>query len=819
MSITQTQLEELVVKLTADPGNHEAITNRFLQNVNHATTKAQGHADEYSRHMQKAYDVTLAVATPIERFGMKVEELDDLMRLGLITQETYNRNFDALRREANQAAPAVDRVGDALKRMQGLGTVGAGMSLAITAPLTLMGGLALKTASDAEESLNKFDVIFGPVLDQANMRVKELDKTFGLTDSSARKMMSGTGDLLKGFGFSAASALDLSQQVQKLSVDVASFSNVEGGAVRVSEAMTKAMLGEREMLKEMGIAILEEDVKLEMLRMKKEGLTFATERQAKAQATLNIALDQSAHRIGDFANTEASFANQTRMLTDEFWELVQLFGREMIPTALDLTTNVLRPMIDYLTEMSPAAKQVTVAFLGIAAAAGPVLVTVASIAGTTNALVTAWPAVQSGAGYFRGLASNAGLARAGVYALGTYLAYEGLKSVLGYNAALKDQEAALKGVADITRLINDKVRSKDDAKFDSILGIGDPTARQAALKAYKADLDRIATDKKGNVAKLEALDLEMQNSGTGERRLSRWWNGMDADIKASIDESQRAYVEAKQRIMQVDAELAETRAKIAAAPQEAQGEAIKAMAGQALDGANALFADFVRVTRGGLSSEEKDVVRGAASHVASFVGEALANRMDKGTSAWMEQLFASPGRQLGNLETSVINLQKLATKPLTIEFKSNGLKAIMADSFEFWETWAKQSQQASADVQGAMEAPQNNAAAAAAAGAGMVGGGGFGALLFGGMAGNMMGMGGEGVPMPKSDSSVAESEKAKAKEAVVAVAPVVEAVVKAVVPDDNNSEKTEVAKRSLDMLARIADAAPFVVRVAGGPGW
>lgn len=892
MSVSQTMLEELVVKLVADPGNHEAITQRFLQSVSNSTSMAQNHADEYAKHVQRAHEVTMAVATPIERFGLKVEELDDLMRLGIITQTTYNRSFDALQRELDQTTPKVDRLGNALSKMEKMAGIGYKLSFAFTAPLTLLGGMALKTASDAEESLNKFDVIFGPVLQKASADVDMLDKKFGLTGTSARQMMGSTGDLLKGFGFSADNALKLSTEVQKLSVDVASFSNVEGGAARVSSAMTKAMLGEREMLKEMGIAILEEDVKLEMNKMKKEGVVFATERMAKAQATLNIALDQSAHRLGDFANTEASFANQTRMLHDEFWELVQLFGKEMIPVALELTTNVLRPLVEQLSEMSPAGKQVAIVVMGMAAAAGPAMIGLAGIASAASSLKTAWPTVQAGAGALKGLASNATLARAGLYAVGTYLAYEGLKSLMGYNAAVKDTEHNMRALADTTNLMDTKNTTKDDAKQQSLFGIKDKAKRQEELKAYRADLDRIAHDKAANVLALQKMDDDAQNKGTGASRWGRWYNGMDATLAANITDAQKKYNDAKQRIMQVDAELKETAQKIKDQPKEDAMEQAASFAGVMGNKAAGLFGGFSRVARGGPSSAEKAIVGDAVSTVADFATDALKNRfVNKGVANWLEQVFAEPGKHLGVIQEGVINLRGLVAQPLKLKFESQGLNAVLADSFEFWNMWQKQSTDATKEVKAAQSAVQDNAANAAALGATMVGAGGLGAMMFGAGAGNTAGM--------KTDAQIEADQKAqtKANRAMAKSSPMsdeqavlakaqreadnaaqiekatqgkvardaereqrrIDAQANAVVraqlaedrrkeaaekatimasekadraikrdelrasrdaaPDKGNSDKEGTAKLQLDALNRIAETAPFVVRVAGGPGW
>ena len=85
-------------------------------------------------------------------------------------------------------------------------------------------------------------------------------KSFGLSSQAAMGLLADTGDLLVGFGFTEKEALNLSKQVNELAVDLASFTNFSGGADGASQALTKALLGEREAIKSLGIAITEADL-------------------------------------------------------------------------------------------------------------------------------------------------------------------------------------------------------------------------------------------------------------------------------------------------------------------------------------------------------------------------------------------------------------------------------------------------------------------------------------------------------------------------------------------------------------------------------
>lgn len=211
--------------------------------------------------------------------------------------------------------------------------VGKKLSLGVTLPFVAGSAAAIKFASDAEETQQKFGVVFKEVGAEAEATAKAIADGYGLAQDESKALLANTGDLLSGFGFSGESALQLSTDVQKLAVDLASFTNFSGGAKGASDALTKALLGERESVKALGISILEEDVKKEVALMRTKGMTFETERQAKAQATLNIAMRQSKNAIGDFSRSSKSFANQTRIMNARIRDVTVQFGQILLPTA------------------------------------------------------------------------------------------------------------------------------------------------------------------------------------------------------------------------------------------------------------------------------------------------------------------------------------------------------------------------------------------------------------------------------------------------------------------------------------------------------
>ena len=225
---------------------------------------------------------------------------------------------------------------------------------------------SIQTFSDLEEETNKFNVVFQNMGKETERVLSELQKYYGLSELSAKKMLAGTGDMLTGFGFERKVALDLSEAAAKLGSDLASFSNYAGGASGATSALTKAMLGETESAKMLGIVIRQdsEEYKNYMkqamttgLRIDALGRTFyaASEQQAKAIAAMNIAYEQSPNAIGDFVRSQDSIANQTRILQNNLETFYATVGKDMQESFAG-GLSIGNKLIEVYTNLSPAAR-------------------------------------------------------------------------------------------------------------------------------------------------------------------------------------------------------------------------------------------------------------------------------------------------------------------------------------------------------------------------------------------------------------------------------------------------------------------------------
>lgn len=276
-------------------------------------------------------------------------------------------------------SPQLNQINKSLQQTgQRISRVGQNMTLFITLPLLAAGGAAVKLASDFEETQSKFDVVFGSLQKQANETAENFAQNFGLSELASKQLLSATGDLLTGFGFSQKAAFDLSSQVNILAADLASFTNLEGGTERASEALTKALLGETESAKSLGIVIRQNTKEFRNSVAAIQKAQGVTVQQAKAIKILEIATTQSKNALGDFARTQGSFANQTRIAKARLEDLAVEMGTILLPVALKLLV-IVKGWIDSFSALSTSTKKMILVIAGIAAAMGPLLFIIGKI--------------------------------------------------------------------------------------------------------------------------------------------------------------------------------------------------------------------------------------------------------------------------------------------------------------------------------------------------------------------------------------------------------------------------------------------------------
>jgi hypothetical protein len=142
-----------------------------------------------------------------------------------------------------------------------------------------------KMGAEMELLTKKAQTVFGEALPAVDAAAKKNANAMGLTVSQYTDAAAAIGDLLIPMGFQRQEAADISTNLVDLSGALSEWTGGQKSAEEVTEILGKAMLGEREQLKGLGIAISESDVKNRLAEKGLQNLTGDMLQQAKAAAT------------------------------------------------------------------------------------------------------------------------------------------------------------------------------------------------------------------------------------------------------------------------------------------------------------------------------------------------------------------------------------------------------------------------------------------------------------------------------------------------------------------------------------------------------
>lgn len=248
------------------------------------------------------------------------QTLGELVLKLQLDQAQFQTQLKKIEADTKQASTTFNKMGMALKALP---------IAAAAAALYQFSKSIAKASSDAQEANQKFNVVFSGIQVKANAMALSLAESFALSNLEVKEMLSNTGNILQGFGFAGDASLDLSAKITALGADLISFTNNQMGVKGATDAITKAMLGEREQMKSLGIAILDAD----LIRIAKDqGKNYeAMTKQEKAMLTFNQILKLSGNAVGDFARSMDSPANTLRAVTARMEDMKVKLGNELTP--------------------------------------------------------------------------------------------------------------------------------------------------------------------------------------------------------------------------------------------------------------------------------------------------------------------------------------------------------------------------------------------------------------------------------------------------------------------------------------------------------
>ena len=270
--------------------------------------------------------------------------------------------------------------------------IGKKMTTRLTIPLTALGGILVKTASETEEMQSKFNQVFGDLQGGARDFADELGESVNRSSYQLQDFLSQLQDTFVPLGFAREEAKELSKNMTELAIDVASFNNKADD--RVIRDFQSALVGNTETVRKYGVIINQSAIEQEALRMGISRSYNELTEQERVLARHNIIMNNTSDAIGDAERTSESFANQVKGLKADLHELGVELGEELLPLATDFV-SFLRELTESFSELDDEQKRTILRIGALVAAIGPVLLIVGKLAKAVKGLITAFVALKA----------------------------------------------------------------------------------------------------------------------------------------------------------------------------------------------------------------------------------------------------------------------------------------------------------------------------------------------------------------------------------------------------------------------------------------
>jgi len=256
---------------------------------------------------------------------------------------------DKANKSLNNIDKKAGKVGKSFSKMSGV--IAGAVSIAAVGAF---GKKIIDLGANAEEMYNKYNVVFDGMAEDVSKWANQFAKSTGRSKVETEGMLANLADLQQGFGFTQDESFDLSKKIVELGTDLASFNNVQD--TTAIEAVSKAMMGEAEMAKQLGLALNVNEVKA---YAESQGMVYEElSKGEKMQVTYQLAVEQSQNAIGDAERSAGSYTNQMKALKANLKDTGTEMGMALMPIMTKMVTFVNETVVPGLINFAEKVKNV-----------------------------------------------------------------------------------------------------------------------------------------------------------------------------------------------------------------------------------------------------------------------------------------------------------------------------------------------------------------------------------------------------------------------------------------------------------------------------
>lgn len=189
-------------------------------------------------------------------------------------------------------------------------------------------GDAIDIASDLTEVQNVVDVTFGKYKQMVEDMAETSIIDFGMSELTVKQISSRFQAMGSAMGFAQGQMANMSIELTKLAADMASFYNVE--QADVAEDLESIFTGQTRPLRTYGLDLTEATLKEWAMKQGMDANIDSMSQMEKTMLRYQYVLSNTGAAQGDFARTSESWANQIRILRQQFEQLGVVIGKTFI---------------------------------------------------------------------------------------------------------------------------------------------------------------------------------------------------------------------------------------------------------------------------------------------------------------------------------------------------------------------------------------------------------------------------------------------------------------------------------------------------------
>ena len=247
------------------------------------------------------------------------------------------------------------------------------------------GKQAIQLASDLTEVQNVVETSFGSMSAQVDEWAKNSIQQFGMSELSAKQMASTYMSMSVGSGLNGQGAADMAMKTAERAADIASFYNK---SLEESDTMLKSIwTGETESLKQIGVVMTQTNLDAYALANGFGKTTSEMTQSEQIMLRYQYVMNQTRLAAGDFVKTQDSWANQTRILSEQWNQFLPIMGGALI--------QILTPALQFLNQFMSVLIQWVQTFAAVISAIFGQESAVSSAQQTTSAAASSAGAAAS----------------------------------------------------------------------------------------------------------------------------------------------------------------------------------------------------------------------------------------------------------------------------------------------------------------------------------------------------------------------------------------------------------------------------------------